>query len=79
MLGESHAWILYEECQVRMDTGVPDLTIHVDLIRQGDQEFPCLGRGWTACTSEEYFEMREAVIAQLEDPVLAFGKTGLIE
>jgi hypothetical protein len=71
---EYHAWVLCEECQLRTDSGVPELTIHSDLLSRDTKEFPRPDMGWKACPVEEFERAKQAVLEQLENPTMACEK-----
>jgi hypothetical protein len=72
--GSLHAWVISEECSLRTDTGVPDLTLHFDLVNANQKSFPNPEMGWIPCDPAEFEEARVLVISQLENPILACEK-----
>jgi hypothetical protein len=74
VFSEYNAWVICEECQLRADSGVPELTIHSDLIRRGDKEFPRPEMGWEPCDAGEFEACKRLVLEQLENPTLACAR-----
>jgi hypothetical protein len=71
---EYNAWVICEKCQLRTDSGVPELTVHVDLVRREDKDFPRPESGWSPCPVAEFEEARRLTLEQLDNPTMACDK-----
>lgn len=68
--GKYHAWAVYETCQLRADTGIPELELSVDLISR-DGTFPKTDDGWEPCETVEFEECKRLCLRELENPIMA--------